>query len=335
MPIGRGSPFARTTCPSSIGAAATFATTPRTTLLTANVTNPFAIANFASLQHDATRCSYQRLLGSTTFSSATIQRNRLLRAFPHMNGLFFNDQPLGIIKSHSLELVVNRRYSNGLTGNAALSREPGHREPDGGRVRPGAHALADQQQRPAVALHRPRRSTNCRSVRARRSWPTTGCSPTSLAAGRSAAPTNTSRARCSTGATTLLQRQPGRHQEGQPGDRASARRHVRPDQDVVQHRRRVREGDRRPAGRLPQARVPVPGRRGSRLRRLLPAREHRAHVQLGNRRTFNFRVDIQNLLNRQHYGNPNLDPTSTNFGQVRAVTQGVMRFITFNTTFRF
>ena len=57
--------------------------------------------------------------------------------------------------------------------------------------------------------------------------------------------------------------------------------------------------------------------------------------ELGNRRTFQFRVDIQNLLNRQHYQNPNLDPTSTNFGQVRAVTQGVMRFITFNTTLRF
>jgi hypothetical protein len=56
---------------------------------------------------------------------------------------------------------------------------------------------------------------------------------------------------------------------------------------------------------------------------------------LGGRRTFQFRVDIQNLLNRQHYQNPNLDPTNTNFGQVRAVTQGVMRFITFNSTFRF
>ena len=56
---------------------------------------------------------------------------------------------------------------------------------------------------------------------------------------------------------------------------------------------------------------------------------------LGGRRTFQFRVDIQNLLNRQHYQNPNLNPTSTNFGQVRAVTNKVMRFITFNSTFRF
>ena len=52
-------------------------------------------------------------------------------------------------------------------------------------------------------------------------------------------------------------------------------------------------------------------------------------------RTFQVRVDIQNLFNRQHYQNPNLDPTSTNFGQVRGVNNTVMRFITFNTTLRF
>jgi hypothetical protein len=52
-------------------------------------------------------------------------------------------------------------------------------------------------------------------------------------------------------------------------------------------------------------------------------------------RTFQFRVDVQNLFNRQHYQNPNLDPTSTNFGQVRAVNNTVMRFITFNSTLRF
>jgi len=46
-------------------------------------------------------------------------------------------------------------------------------------------------------------------------------------------------------------------------------------------------------------------------------------------------VDVQNLLNRQHYGNPNTNPTDTNFGQIRTVNNNVMRFITFNTTMRF
>ena len=56
---------------------------------------------------------------------------------------------------------------------------------------------------------------------------------------------------------------------------------------------------------------------------------------LGGHRTFQFRVDMQNLLNRQHYANLTLDPTSTNFGQVRAVSNDVMRFFTFNSTFHF
>jgi hypothetical protein len=56
---------------------------------------------------------------------------------------------------------------------------------------------------------------------------------------------------------------------------------------------------------------------------------------LGGRRTFQFRVDIQNLLNRQHYQNPNMDPTSTNFGQIRDVNNSVMRFLTINTKLSF
>ena len=47
------------------------------------------------------------------------------------------------------------------------------------------------------------------------------------------------------------------------------------------------------------------------------------------------RLKIQNLLNRQHYANPILDPTSTDFGQVRSVSNAVMRFFTFNATVRF
>jgi hypothetical protein len=59
------------------------------------------------------------------------------------------------------------------------------------------------------------------------------------------------------------------------------------------------------------------------------------NFRLGGRRTFQFRVDIQNLFNRQHYANPELNPTSTNFGQVTTVNNNVMRFITFNGALRF
>ena len=65
----------------------------------------------------------------------------------------------------------------------------------------------------------------------------------------------------------------------------------------------------------------------------VPDEDMRRTFNLGARRTFQFRVDVQNLLNRQHYSNPELNPTSTNFGQVRTVTNDLMRFITFNSTF--
>ena len=51
-PTGRGSPSARTFCPSSIGAAPTSATRRRTTTSPQNVPNPFYIANFALAPDD-------------------------------------------------------------------------------------------------------------------------------------------------------------------------------------------------------------------------------------------------------------------------------------------
>ena len=53
------------------------------------------------------------------------------------------------------------------------------------------------------------------------------------------------------------------------------------------------------------------------------------NVDLGSRRTLQLRLDVQNLLNRQHWQNANTNPTSTNFGKVTTVTHNYMRFITF------
>jgi len=44
---------------------------------------------------------------------------------------------------------------------------------------------------------------------------------------------------------------------------------------------------------------------------------------------------MQNLFHRQHYANPEWNPTSTNFGQVRDVSNSVMRFFTVNTKVSF
>ena len=59
---------------------------------------------------------YQRLASNPTFSSATIQRNRLLRPFGELTNLTYANLPLVAAKTHSLEVQVNRRFNNGLSG---------------------------------------------------------------------------------------------------------------------------------------------------------------------------------------------------------------------------
>ena len=91
--------------------------TAANTFLTAQVPNPYFINNFAFLR-TTDPVLYQRLASNPTFSSATIQRNRLLRPFGNMTGPWRppSNLALGASKSHSLELQVNRRFANGLSG---------------------------------------------------------------------------------------------------------------------------------------------------------------------------------------------------------------------------
>ena len=58
-------------------------------------------------------------------------------------------------------------------------------------------------------------------------------------------------------------------------------------------------------------------------------------VGIGQHRTVQLRIDVQNLLNRQHWQNANTNPTSTNFGKVTTVTQNFMRFFTFGVKLNF
>src|SRR4029453_37084 len=93
--------------------------TAANTYLTAQVPNPYFINNFAFLR-TSDPVLYQRLASNPTFSSPTIQRNRLLRPFGFMTarlgGLSYSNLPLGASKPHSRELTANRRFSNGLSG---------------------------------------------------------------------------------------------------------------------------------------------------------------------------------------------------------------------------
>jgi hypothetical protein len=91
------------------------------TELNRNVPNPFHISNFESLQ-TSDPVLYQHLSTLGQFTSPTIQKNRLLRPFPHMNGLNNNAAPVGEMRTHALELNFQRRFSRGFNLNASYSR---------------------------------------------------------------------------------------------------------------------------------------------------------------------------------------------------------------------
>jgi hypothetical protein len=89
-------------------------------LMTGNVTNPYALANFAALS-TTDPLLYQRMSSNAFFTASTVQRNRLLRAFSHINNLTYGNLPLGESRVDALAINVNRRFSGGLTANLALS----------------------------------------------------------------------------------------------------------------------------------------------------------------------------------------------------------------------
>ena len=305
--------------------------------LTANVTNPFNIANFASLQ-TSNPALYARLAANAFFTSSTIPRHRLLRAFPHMSnsnlGLRYNDQPLGVIKAHSLELIVTRRYSGGLTANGAFTLN-----------RVTENRTVEEYDRAPTLWQ-----TNNNG----RPWRLTGTAVYELPFG-SGKRFLAERGLLTdiVGGWTL-----GGAAEYQPGAllnwnnlffsgnlddirKSNPEIALRPDGtfDPTKTWFNIDAGFERdtadqPAG-FQKRTFPfrVDGVRGFDLAfvHMNVART----FSLGGRRTFQFRLDIQNLLNRQHYANPNMDPTSTNFGQIRDVNNSVMRFLTINTKFSF
>jgi len=91
------------------------------TELNRNVSNPFLLSNFDSIR-TSDPILYQHLSTLGQFTSPTIQKNRLLRPFPHMNGLNDNAVDSGKARTHSLELNFQRRLAKGFNLNASYSR---------------------------------------------------------------------------------------------------------------------------------------------------------------------------------------------------------------------
>jgi hypothetical protein len=329
--------------PEQYWSSATVRDTAANDFLTANVTNPFFINNFASLQ-TTNPLLYQRLQGSTTFTSPTIQRQRLLRMFPQMslNGATnWNDQPLGIIKSHSLDIVVNRRYANGISGTAAFSVN-----------RVTENRTVNEYDRTPTLWQtnnngRPWRFTTAAvydlPFGPNRKFLSEGGIVSNVARGWTLGATY----EYQPGAVIEWSGQAIGNNSGlfftgnldnigksKPQIALQADGTIDPTKTWFNTDGFEKATANQPAGfqkRLFPFRVD-----GVRNQALSFLNGNVARTfDLGHRRQFVFRVDIQNLLNRQQYANPILNPTSTNFGLVTGVTQTVMRFISFNSTFRF
>jgi hypothetical protein len=304
--------------------------------LTFNVPNPFNITNYASFQTTNPQL-YQRMQGSTVFTAPTIPRHRLLRAFPHMNaggGLNFLDQPLGVIKAHTLEVVVTQRYAYGLTGHAAFS----------------ANRVTENR----TVEEYDREPTLWQTNNNGRPWRVTGVGVYELpfGPGRAFLDNRSVLSHIARGwsVSGTYEYQPGAllnwgniFFNGDLGDIKKDKPEIAFQADGTIDPTKtwfntdagfVKATASQPAAF--QKRVfpfRVDGVRGQSFSmvNMSVART----FTLGGRRTFQFRADVQNLFNRQHYANPIMDPTNTNFGQVIGVNNTVMRFITFNSTLRF
>jgi hypothetical protein len=284
--------------------------------LTANVPNPFNIANFAALA-TSNPVLYNRLASSNFFRSATIQRNRLLRAFPQMSSVTSSNLPLGEVKAHSLEVLLNRRFSNGLSGqvNFSVNRVTEHR------------TVEEYDRGPTL-------------------WQTSnGARPYRVAAlGVYELPFGSRRRFLNNGgwaAAIARDWQISGSWEFQPGalinwgnlffygDLAD----IAVDTPTRDRWFNTDAGFEKDPARTPAAfqkrtfPFRVDGVRGQNLTATNLAIQRGFNI--GNRRSIQLRVDAQNVFNRQQWQDPNVNPTSTLFGQVTGVALNQMRFFTF------
>ena len=300
------------------------------TLLQQQVTNPFHIDNFASLR-TSDPVLYQRLANNAFFQARTTQRQNLIRAFPQLGGnnLQFQNLPLGIVKAHSLEVTVNRRYSNGLSANMAFS-------------------LNDVTENRVVEAY-DREPTVWQPSQDARPFRIAGGAVYEFPFGRNKAFLNQGGVLANIvggwqmGGTfeyqpgallefgqPVLQRQPRRHQEGQSGNCPSARWHARPVEDVVQRGRGLREGLRRFSRRRSRS----ARSRSESTACVAPGTSWRTRTSSGTSASAaavrcSSALTCRTCSTTCCGSNPNVDPTSTNFGKVTGATNSIMRFFTF------
>ena len=298
------------------------------TYLTAQVPNPYFINNFAFLR-TSDPVLYQRLASNPTFSSATIARNRLLRPFGFMTGLAgglnYSNLPLGASKSHSLEVQVNRRFSNGLTGFLSFTAN---------RVRFN-RTVEEYDREPTL----------WQGSNDARPWRVAGVASYELPFGRG-------RQFLENGgllAALASNWQVTGTWEFQPGallDWGAQNIFFNGDLDDIALDDPTRDewfntdaGFERDPARIPAAfqkrafPFRIDGVRGQKL--TFTNLSIQRNFSAGGGRTWQLRMDAQNVFNRQQWQGPTLNPTSTQFGQVTTVAANQMRFFTFGARMTF
>ena len=292
--------------------------------LQTNVPNPFHITRFSSLQA-SNPALYARMAGNGFFTSTTVQLHRLLRPFPHMsagNGLFFANLPLGKQTTHGVELNFTRRFSDGFALSAAYS---------GNRIH-NLEFLNEYDREPTLwqpnVNGRPHRIT---------------------ASGLAEIPFGPGRKFESSGVlgAILSDWQVAGTLEYQPGPLLTWNNlffygsfdDIPVDNPTLDRWFNVDAGFERDPAKVPanfQKRVfpfRIDGVRGPNL--LQVNMNVMRTVGLGGGRSLNFRVDALNVLNRTTFANPNVNPTSTDFGRITSATAAAPRFIQFVTRFAF
>jgi len=302
-------------------------------LLNANVTNPFYIGNFEFLR-TSNPALYTKMAGNSFFTSQTIQKNRLLRPFPQMssgNGLSIANLPLGKNRAKSIEITLSRRFANGFSGNVVytgLNAEELTTVNEYDRV-PGLWQTANNA--------RPHRLT----AQFLAEFPFGRSKPFLNNGGVLGAVFGG----WQTGGT--FEYQPGELLQWSGAAIGNVSNiffygnldDIAVDNPTLDRWFNVDAGfERDPAkaaASFQKRTFPfrIDGVRGPNLM-LLNMNFVRSFALPGNR-SAQFRVDMLNALNRMHYSNPDLNPTSTQFGMITTAPGTIMRFVTFVTKVNF
>ena len=287
-----------------------------------NVPNPFLLSRFASLQ-STNPTLYARMAGNAFFTATTVQLHRLLRGpYPQYNGVSFANLPLGKQTTHGVELNFTRRFNKGFALSAAYS---------GNRIR-NLEFLNEYDREPTLwqpnANGRPHRIT---------------------ASGLAEIPFGPGRKFASSGilGAILGGWQVGGTLEYQPGPLLTWGNvffygdfdDIPSNDPTLDRWFNVDAGFERDPAKAPanfQKRVfpfRIDGVRGPNLMQV--NMNFMRTVMLPDQRSLSFRVDIINLPNRTTFANPNLTPTSTDFGRITSATAASPRFIQFVAKFTF